>query len=136
MAIMGVDGLSLPKHCLTLCYIFFAASFAINLIKDLMPKKVAKFIPIPMAVAIPFYVGAYFTIDMFLGCTILFIWEWKNKAEADSLGPAVASGFMCGDGLWALPEAVLSLANVKPPICMKFLSRSVNARVDSFLGKE
>jgi hypothetical protein len=23
---------------------------------------------------------------------------------------------------------------VKPPICMKFLSRSVNAKVDSFLG--
>ena len=87
-----------------------------------------------MAVAIPFYVGAFFTIDMFLGCTILFIWERKNKAEADSFGPAVASGFMCGDGLWALPEAVLSLANVKPPICMKFLSRSVNAKVDSFLG--
>ncbi|PAN39190.1 hypothetical protein PAHAL_7G226800 [Panicum hallii] len=133
MAIMGVDGLSLPKHCLTLCYIFFAVSFTVNLMKDLVPKKVAKFIPIPMAVAIPFYVGAFFTIDMFLGCTILFIWEWKNKAEADSLGPAVASGFMCGDGLWALPEAVLSLANVKPPICMKFLSRSVNAKVDSFL---
>ncbi|CAL5015849.1 unnamed protein product [Urochloa decumbens] len=133
MAIMGVDGLTLPKHCLTLCYISFGVSFAINLIKDLMPKKVAKFIPIPMAVAIPFYVGAYFTIDMFLGSMILFIWEWKNKAEADSFGPAVASGLMCGDGLWALPEAVLSLANVKPPICMKFLSRSVNAKVDAFL---
>uniref|UniRef100_A0A804MDB0 Metal-nicotianamine transporter YSL7 n=1 Tax=Zea mays TaxID=4577 RepID=A0A804MDB0_MAIZE len=124
MAIMGVDGLSLPKHCLTLSYIFFAAAFAVNMVKDLVPKKVAKFIPIPMAVAIPFYVGAYFTIDMFLGCTILFIWEMRNKAEADSFGPAVASGCMCGDGLWALPEAILSLANVKPPICMKFLSRT------------
>ncbi|XP_066350227.1 probable metal-nicotianamine transporter YSL11 isoform X2 [Miscanthus floridulus] len=134
MAIMGVDGLTLSKHCFTLCYIFFAISFAVNLIKDLVPKKVAKFIPIPMAVAIPFYVGAFFTIDMFLGCMILFIWERKNKAEADSFGPAVASGFMCGDGLWALPEAILSFANVKPPICMKFLSRSVNAKVDSFLG--
>jgi OPT family oligopeptide transporter len=134
MAIMGINGLTLPNHCLTLCYIFFVISFAVNLIKDLVPKKVAKFIPIPMAVAIPFYVGAFFTIDMFLGCTILFIWERKNKAEADSFGPAVPSGFMCGDGLWALPEAILSLANVKPPICMKFLSRSVNAKVDSFLG--
>ncbi|RCV34611.1 hypothetical protein SETIT_7G172900v2 [Setaria italica] len=135
MAILGVDGLSLlPKHCLTLCYIFFAISFAINLIKDQVPEKVAKFIPIPMAAAIPFYLGPYFAIDMFLGSVILFFWEWKNKAEATSFGPAVASGLMCGDGLWALPQAVLSLANVNPPICMKFLSRSVNAKVDSFLG--
>ncbi|RLM74097.1 putative metal-nicotianamine transporter YSL11 [Panicum miliaceum] len=135
MAILGVDGLSLlPKNCLTLCYIFFAVSFAINLIKDQVPAKVAKFIPIPMAAAIPFYLGPYFAIDMFLGSVILFFWEWKNKAEAESFGPAVASGLMCGDGLWALPQAVLSLANVNPPICMKFLSRSVNAKVDSFLG--
>jgi OPT family oligopeptide transporter len=135
MSILGVDGLSLlPKNCLTLCYIFFAVSFTINLIKDLVPQKVAKFIPIPMAAAIPFYLGPYFAIDMFLGSVILFVWEWKNKAEADSFAPAVASGLMCGDGLWALPQAVLSLANVNPPICMKFLSRSVNAKVDTFLG--
>ncbi|CAD6263001.1 unnamed protein product [Miscanthus lutarioriparius] len=135
MSILGVDGLSLlPKNCLTLCYIFFAISFAINLIKDLVPQKVAKFIPIPMAAAIPFYLGPYFAIDMFLGSVILFVWEWKNKAEADSFAPAVASGLMCGDGLWALPQAVLSLANVNPPICIKFLSRSVNAKVDTFLG--
>ncbi|KAL6903721.1 hypothetical protein ACP4OV_004534 [Aristida adscensionis] len=135
MAILGVDGLSLlPKHCLTLCYIAFGISFAINLIKDLVPKKVAKFIPIPMAAAIPFYLGPYFAIDMFLGTTILFLWEWRNKADAQAFGPAVASGLMCGDGIWALPQAVLSLANVKPPICMKFLSRTVNAKVDAFLG--
>lgn len=135
MAILGVDGLSsLPKHCLTLCYISFAAAFAINLIKDLVPKKVAKFIPIPMAVAIPFYLGPYPAIDMFIGSVILFFWERMNKAEAQAFGPAVASGLMCGDGLWALPQAVLSLANVSPPICMKFLSRTTNAKVDAFLG--
>ncbi|CAD6262999.1 unnamed protein product [Miscanthus lutarioriparius] len=69
MAIMGVDGLTLSKHCFTLCYIFFAISFAVNLIKDLVPKKVAKFIPIPMAVAIPFYVGG-------LDPSLLLICSW------------------------------------------------------------
>uniref|UniRef100_A0A6N2M4Z3 Uncharacterized protein n=1 Tax=Salix viminalis TaxID=40686 RepID=A0A6N2M4Z3_SALVM len=37
--------------------------------------------------------------------------------------PAVASGLICGEGLWTLPEAVLALAQVKPPICMKFPSK-------------
>uniref|UniRef100_A0A0E0DGC1 Uncharacterized protein n=1 Tax=Oryza meridionalis TaxID=40149 RepID=A0A0E0DGC1_9ORYZ len=135
MAILGVDGFSsLPKHCLTLCYIFFAAAIAINLARDLAPSKVARFIPLPMAMAIPFYIGSYFAIDMFIGTVILFVWEMVNKAKAEAFAPAVASGLICGDGIWTLPQSILALAKVKPPICMKFLSRSVNAQVDGFLG--
>uniref|UniRef100_A0A0E0KSZ3 Uncharacterized protein n=1 Tax=Oryza punctata TaxID=4537 RepID=A0A0E0KSZ3_ORYPU len=135
MAILGVDGFSsLPKHCLTLCYIFFAAAIAINLARDLAPSKVARFIPLPMAMAIPFYIGSYFAIDMFIGTVILFVWGVVNKAKADAFAPAVASGLICGDGIWTLPQSILALAKVKPPICMKFLSRSVNAKVDGFLG--
>ncbi|XP_042382025.1 probable metal-nicotianamine transporter YSL12 [Zingiber officinale] len=135
MAILGVDGFgSLPKHCLTLCFIFFAVAIMINLIKDLVSPKIARFIPIPMAMAIPFYIGSYFAIDMFVGSVILFIWEKINKPKADSFGPAVASGLICGDGIWTLPQAVLALAQVKPPICMKFLSRKMNDQVDTFIS--
>ncbi|XP_066322156.1 probable metal-nicotianamine transporter YSL14 [Miscanthus floridulus] len=135
MAILGVDGFhSLPENCLTLCYIFFAAAIVINLVRDLTPHRVSRFIPLPMAMAIPFYIGSYFAIDMFLGCVILFVWEQLNKAKADAFGPAVASGLICGDGIWTLPQSILALAKVQPPICMKFLSRSTNAKVDSFLG--
>ncbi|KAG2573465.1 probable metal-nicotianamine transporter YSL12 [Panicum virgatum] len=135
MAILGVDGFSsLPKHCLTLCYVFFAAAIAVNVARDLAPKRVARFIPLPMAMAIPFYLGPYFAIDMFIGTVILFAWEVMNEAEARAFAPAVASGLICGDGIWTLPQSVLALAKVKPPICMKFLSRSVNAQVDAFLG--
>jgi OPT family oligopeptide transporter len=135
MAILGVDGFgSLPKNCLTLCYIFFAVAIAINLVRDLAPQRVSRFIPLPMAMAIPFYIGSYFAIDMFLGSAILFVWARLNKAKADAFGPAVASGLICGDGIWTLPQSILALAKVKPPICMKFLSRATNAKVDSFLG--
>ncbi|XP_024316948.1 probable metal-nicotianamine transporter YSL14 isoform X2 [Brachypodium distachyon] len=136
MAILGVDGFSsLPENCLTLCYIFFAAAIAINLIRDLTPHKVSRFIPLPMAMAIPFYIGSYFAIDMFLGSFILFVWERVNKAKADAFGPAVASGLICGDGIWTLPQSILALAKVKPPICMKFLTRADNVRVDNFLAR-
>uniref|UniRef100_A0ACD5ZHV7 Uncharacterized protein n=1 Tax=Avena sativa TaxID=4498 RepID=A0ACD5ZHV7_AVESA len=134
MAILGVDGFSsLPENCLTLCYIFFAAAIVINLIRDLTPHKYSRFIPLPMAMAIPFYIGSYFAIDMFLGSLILFVWERVNKAKADAFGPAVASGLICGDGIWTLPQSILALAKVNPPICMKFLTRSDNVRVDNFL---
>uniref|UniRef100_A0A453CH43 Uncharacterized protein n=1 Tax=Aegilops tauschii subsp. strangulata TaxID=200361 RepID=A0A453CH43_AEGTS len=135
MAILGVDGFSsLPKHCLTLCYVFFAGAILINLVRDLVPAKVAKFIPLPMAMAIPFYIGSYFAIDMFVGTVIVFVWGIMNKAKADAFAPAVASGLICGDGIWTLPQSILALAKVKPPICMKFLSRPVNANVDAYLG--
>ncbi|GFQ08046.1 probable metal-nicotianamine transporter ysl5 [Phtheirospermum japonicum] len=134
MAKLGAEGFSaLPDNCLNLCYAFFAAAALINLVRDCLGKKRSWFIPLPMAMAIPFYIGSYFAIDMCVGGLILFIWQKKNKAEADAFGPAVASGLICGDGLWALPSSILALAGVKPPICMKFISRATNSRVDKFL---
>ena len=135
MVLLGVKGFSsLPKNCLLLCYVFFGAAILINLIKDLAGKKWGRFIPLPMAMAIPFYIGSYFAIDMCVGSLILFVWEKINKVKADALAPAVASGLICGDGIWTLPASILALAGVKPPICMKFLSRGNNAKVDAFLG--
>ncbi|KAM3731645.1 hypothetical protein ACB098_12G180000 [Castanea mollissima] len=135
MALLGVKGFSsLPKNCLLLCYVFFGGAIMINLIRDLVGKKWARFIPVPMAMAIPFYLGSYFAIDMCVGSLILFVWGKINKAKADALAPAVASGLICGDGIWTLPASIFALAGVKPPICMKFLSRGNNAKVDKFLG--
>lgn len=134
MAILGVDGFSsLPKHCLTLCYVFFAAAILINLSRDVVGKKWAQYIPLPMAMAIPFYIGPYFAIDMCMGSLILFIWERLDKPKADAFASAVASGLICGDGIWTLPQSILALAKVKPPICMKFLSGKTNDKVDAFI---
>lgn len=135
MAKLGVEGFSaLPKECLNLCYAFFAAAIAINLVRDGLGKERSWFIPLPMAMAIPFYLGPYFAIDMCVGSLILYIWQRRDRAGADALAPAVASGLICGDGIWALPSSVLALAGVNPPICMKFLSKAANKRVDDFLG--
>ena len=121
MAILGIEGFSeLPKHCLALCLGFFIAALVINLLRDVTPKKVSQFIPIPMAMAIPFYIGAYFAIDMFVGTVILFVWERMNRKEAEDYAGAVASGLICGDGIWTVPSAILSIFRITPPICMYF----------------
>ncbi|KAF2322543.1 hypothetical protein GH714_018732 [Hevea brasiliensis] len=140
IALLGVEGISsLPKHCLALSISFFIAAIAINAIRDLLQKfetthRIYRFIPSPMCMAIPFYLGAYFAIDMFVGSLILFIWEKMNKRRATDFSPAVASGLICGDSLWGIPAAILSLTGVNPPICMKFLSAAANGRVDKFLS--
>ncbi|KAF3663233.1 putative metal-nicotianamine transporter YSL5 [Capsicum annuum] len=134
MSILGVEGFSaLPKNCLTLCYVFFLGAIAINAVRDAVGKDKAKYIPLPMAMAIPFYLGSYFAIDMCIGSLILFIWTKINKAKADAFGPAVASGLICGDGIWTLPSSILALSGVNPPICMKFLSRKNNIKVDKLM---
>ncbi|KAL6541400.1 putative metal-nicotianamine transporter ysl6 [Orobanche gracilis] len=121
MAILGVEGFSeLPKHCLAICCGFFVAALGINLLKDVAPKGVSRYIPIPMAMAVPFYIGAYFAIDMFVGTVILFVWERVSRKDAEDYAGAVASGLICGDGIWTIPSAILSILRVNPPICMFF----------------
>ncbi|KAH9707175.1 putative metal-nicotianamine transporter YSL7 [Citrus sinensis] len=139
IALLGVQGLgSLPKHCVELAIGFFVAAIAINTIQEALLRretkyKIYRFIPSPMCMAIPFYLGGYFAIDMCVGSLILFLWRMKNRTSADNFSPAVASGLICGDSLWGIPAAVLSLAGVNAPICMKFLSASANNKVDGYL---
>lgn len=126
IALLGVEGIStLPKHCLELAIWFFAGAFVINLITTLLKKyetkwRIYRFIPSPMCMAIPFYLGGYFAIDMCVGSLILFVWEKANKKKANDFAPAVASGLICGESLWGIPAAILSLAGVQAPVCMKF----------------
>ncbi|KAK6121803.1 hypothetical protein DH2020_044416 [Rehmannia glutinosa] len=122
MAILGVEGFSaLPHHCLQLCYGFFAFAVLVNLLRDVLPEKFVKWVPLPMAMAVPFLVGAYFAIDMCVGSLVVYVWHKMDGRKASLMIPAVASGLICGDGLWILPSAILALAKINPPICMSFL---------------
>ncbi|GLT25931.1 hypothetical protein SLA2020_010290 [Shorea laevis] len=140
IALLGTEGISsLPKHCLTLSIGFFMASIVLNLFRQVLHKvetkyQIYRFIPSPMCMAIPFYLGGYFAIDMCIGSFVLFLWERKNKQKATDYAPAVASGLICGESLWSVPAAILSLSNLTPPICMKFLSAAANVKVDNFLN--
>ncbi|KAI8008028.1 Metal-nicotianamine transporter YSL3 [Camellia lanceoleosa] len=126
MAILGVEGFSaLPQHCLQLCYGFFAFALMANLVRDVSSKKVGQWVPLPMAMAVPFLVGAYFAIDMCVGSLVVFAWHKLNGRKAGLMVPAVASGLICGDGLWILPSSILALAKIHPPICMNFLAAKI-----------
>uniref|UniRef100_A0ACD5V3Z8 Uncharacterized protein n=1 Tax=Avena sativa TaxID=4498 RepID=A0ACD5V3Z8_AVESA len=123
MAILGVEGFSaLPLHCLQLCYGFFGFAVVANLTRDLLPPKYGRWVPLPMAMGIPFLVGASFAIDMCVGSLVVFVWRRFDRSEAAQMVPAVASGLICGDGLWIFPSALLALAKISPPLCMAFRS--------------
>ncbi|GJN02193.1 hypothetical protein PR202_ga19517 [Eleusine coracana subsp. coracana] len=121
MAILGVEGFSaLPRHCLEMCYVFFGFAVAANVMRDLLPQRYSRWIPLPMAMAVPFLAGASFAIDMCVGSLVVFTWQMMDRSKAEVMVPAVASGLICGDGLWIFPESLLALAKIDPPMCMEF----------------
>lgn len=51
------------------------AAIATNLIKDfIVPGNYKKFVPIPSAVSIPFFIGAPIAIDFCMGGAIMLSW--------------------------------------------------------------
>lgn len=126
IADISVQGIrTLPKHSMALCIPFFCAALfvdALSAVAAARKWRIAGCIPNIMAMAIPFFVGPTFTIDMFLGSLMVVVWKRVDKQAANLLSVVVASGLICGDGLWALPSSLLAMFKVQPPICMKFLS--------------
>ncbi|KAH9292625.1 hypothetical protein KI387_042188, partial [Taxus chinensis] len=121
MAITGVQGVSsLPKYCASFSCALFAISILMSFVRDILPKRIARMLPVPMA--IPFYLGAYSAIDMFIGGLVVYAWERYNPQKAKDFMYAVASGFICGDGVWTIPASILALAKITPPLCMMFVS--------------
>lgn len=73
----------LPKHCGALMGGFFAAAICVSLVRDLLPEKWARFLPIPMAMAIPFYIGANVAVDICIGALVKAYWHWTSPATAE-----------------------------------------------------
>ncbi|KAK3276314.1 hypothetical protein CYMTET_15600 [Cymbomonas tetramitiformis] len=130
MAIIGTEGFdSLPHHCLQYSAYFFALSILLSLVRDVTPLLgkprvtwlVENFVPIPMAMAVPFYIGADLAIDMCIGSIIKFIWARRDSQSFSNFHTSVASGIIAGDGIWSLPSAFLALGGVRPPLCMQFI---------------
>ncbi|RLM99290.1 putative metal-nicotianamine transporter YSL3 [Panicum miliaceum] len=139
IGLLGKRGLDqLPDHCITFCLVTFLITLAVETLRLVSQKndwKLQNFIPCITAIALPYLTGPYYSIDMTLGSVLLIIWGHMNRQSAELLSSAVAAGLICGDGIWALPSSILSIFNVHPPICMKFLASGKQVHiVDSFVN--
>eukprot|EP00878_Enallax_costatus_P025510 GHUV01027297.1.p1 GENE.GHUV01027297.1~~GHUV01027297.1.p1 ORF type:complete len:578 (+),score=120.07 GHUV01027297.1:832-2565(+) len=120
MAIIGTEGFeALPRYCGVLSLVFLVSGLVICCIRDLLPDRYGRYAPSPMGMAFSFYIGANNAIDFWLGSMIMLVWERRRKQAALQLGPLVGAGLIVGDGLWAIPSALLAIAGVTPPLCLK-----------------
>ncbi|KAG8067594.1 hypothetical protein GUJ93_ZPchr0005g15256 [Zizania palustris] len=138
IGLIGMGGVSeLPDYCVVFCLIAFFITIAINSIRLVSLKKgwaIKDYVPSMTAIAIPFFTGSFFTIDMCLGSVLLLTWTKINSQSAQLLSSALAAGLICGDGLFQMPIALLSIFKVHPPICMKFIPSGKQVEVvDAFL---
>lgn len=125
MAVVGVGGASeLGKNCLWICLACFVFAIIMSLSRDLLPVKYGRFIPLPMAMAIPFLIGGYLGIDMLLGGVIVWVWQKVNKYSADTYAIVAASGLIVGDGIWTVPSSIIAVAGGQPPVCMQFMTNT------------
>ncbi|KAL6864828.1 hypothetical protein ACP4OV_015979 [Aristida adscensionis] len=139
VGIIGMGGVKeLPKHCLAICTFAFFLTIAFNSLGLVAQKKgwtIQYYIPSMTAMAVPFFTGAYFPIGMCVGSLVLFVWTKIDSQGAELYSSAVAAGMICGEGIFSLPTALLTMYNVQPPICMKFLASGAEvSEVDSFLS--
>ena len=78
----------------------------------LLPQRYKKFMPIPSAISIPFYIGAPIAIDFCLGGAVIFLWRLIRPETAAKYGIVTGAGLMVGDGIWQLPFGILGIAKV------------------------
>uniref|UniRef100_A0A453MVN8 Uncharacterized protein n=1 Tax=Aegilops tauschii subsp. strangulata TaxID=200361 RepID=A0A453MVN8_AEGTS len=138
IALLGTNGWDqLPKYCLRFCAAFFILAIAICALKEVANNKtwwIRDYIPSALGMAVPFFLGSFFTIDMCVGSLILYMWSKSDRLHAQMFAPAVASGLICGDGIWSLPSSLLSLGNVEPPMCLRVFDADTNYEVEQFLS--
>lgn len=115
------------RHCAAFMAGFFALALILNYLRQALPSHIGRFVPIPMAMAIPMIVGPYIAIQMSLGSFILETWSFINPASAELLGPAVASGLLVGDGLFAVPGSLMGILNVP---------NSIQVAYNAIMGKK
>ncbi|KAJ1277531.1 hypothetical protein BS78_04G011700 [Paspalum vaginatum] len=137
IAMLGAGQAGLPTNTLWLCRIAFAVALAMSVLREVAAQRrwrVAAYMPSTICVAIAFVLPARVPIDMFVGSVALYLWRRTDPGRATAFSMAVASGMICGDGLGMLLSSVTTLTNVRAPICIKFLSRTDNVKLDAFLA--
>ncbi|KAL6843722.1 hypothetical protein ACP4OV_026293 [Aristida adscensionis] len=127
----------LPKHSLLLCEVFFALGLAINILQELSVQRrwrIGQYLPSTIAVAVAFLVPPSLSIGIFMGGMVMYLWRRLDNDTVRLLSPVVAAGLICGEGFGSLLTTAFKVVNMKAPICMMFLPRDSNKRLDAFLA--
>lgn len=103
---------ALPPHAEIAVAVAAGCGLMLPLLRRL--KWLAPYIPSGLAMGIAFIIPAFYSLVMFYGLIVWWIWGKVNRPAADALSFAVASGLIAGEGLMGMVSAVLTLLGVGP----------------------
>ncbi|KAL6853742.1 hypothetical protein ACP4OV_019771 [Aristida adscensionis] len=136
IAVLGAGDLELPQHCLGFSVGLFAVAVAVCAVREVAAHnrwRAQHYIPSVTGMAVSFLLVPAVSIDMCVGTLIVFAWNMSDRESAQLMAPVLASGLICGDGLFSIPYALLARYGVTAPICIRFLSREHNELLDAYL---
>jgi uncharacterized oligopeptide transporter (OPT) family protein len=137
IAVLGVGSLELPRHCLGMSVAFFVLALAVCALREVAAHcrwRAQHYVPSVTGMAMSFLLVPAVAIDMCVGSLVLYLWARADKNGAQVFGPVLASGLICGDGLFSIPYALLARYDVTPPICIRFVARDQNEKLDAYLA--
>ncbi|KAL6848371.1 hypothetical protein ACP4OV_021665 [Aristida adscensionis] len=137
IAVVGAGGSNtLPKHSISLSIPFFFLAIVLGALKELSTHKnwrIQHWIPSVVAMSVAFLIPPTTSIDMCVGCLILLAWKNIDVESTMLLAPVLASGLICGEGIFAIPFSLLGIYKVTPPMCIRFLATETNEKLDAYL---
>ncbi|KAI8907523.1 OPT oligopeptide transporter [Powellomyces hirtus] len=92
-----------------------SAIFAIAMVilRHIVPERVAGWVPNSNAIGIAFILNTtVYSNAMLMGAVIFKVWERKWPSGFELFGVAVASGFIAGEGIGGLVQAILQISEV------------------------
>ncbi|KAJ1272711.1 hypothetical protein BS78_06G223600 [Paspalum vaginatum] len=137
ITIMALSRQGMPRYSVLICKISFALALSMSVLREVSTRRrwrVGRYLPCTIAVAVGIFLPPRIAIGMFVGSIVVYLWRRLDADGARMLSPAVAAGLICGDGIGSLLQSMLQLFKARPPICIMFLSRSENKRLDAYLA--
>lgn len=111
MAKVLAEGVSsLQPSALWAALVGGAIGIALTLMHKIKP--IAKWLPSPVALGIAFIVPGFYSVAMWLGAMITWLYRRKHGEAVDAYGPSLASGLIAGEGLMMVVIAVLLIIGV------------------------
>lgn len=112
MAELLAEGASaLPPHAGVAIAIAAVCGVLLSVLRK--NQRLAPFVPSGLAVGIAFIIPAFYSLVMFYGLVVWWIWKKISPTTVEKYNFAVASGLIAGEGLMGIVNAVLTIFGVE-----------------------
>ena len=75
-------------------------------------ESIKEYVPSGLAIGIAFIIPAFYSLVIFYGLVVWWIWSWISRGTAEQFTFAVASGLIAGEGLMGIVNAGLTLLGI------------------------